>query len=448
MIDSDKLYKIAAANIANPYADIIPFALQVGYPIIYYRGVALQKDEVILYVLPANVYDDKEKVVGYTGSSAGVSVRVAKGVSVRTGANKGRPVRGNVREYASGDLVITNKRLIFVAQKKGFDISVSKITAAKILDKQSFMVQTGSVAKNIIVDEALTAYALALIDHAVSSYTNGKDLYNGYQLVQNNMTVEQKQMCADVKKSAESVKIKKKRAKKGGCLIPVLCVIAIFAVCVVVGITSSSKNKEKEQPEESVQLSARTDEELILLENHPRICDELSVAKEFVDGLCDDRVCIVYTEAGKTATIDEEEPYEDAVVTYHRDASTNKHIGWFEIEIKDSEFATNMTVEQAVEIAMSYLPENFKEIYQCDESYIRDGEKSIVYTYAMRLHPAGIEFHNNGNQHYPNYLSFYIVDYTEENKWTIKCDFSANGGKGIGWIEKYAEPWNITIIEE
>ena len=95
--------------------------------------------------------------------------------------------------------------------------------------------------------------------------------------------------------------------------------------------------------------------------------DDLESAKSYVDNLNDSRVNIVYTNAGVTKTIDEEEPYEDAVVTYDL---AGKYVGCFNIDIKNSKFSKKMKVEDAVKIAESYLPAKFKKSYKCDSSYI------------------------------------------------------------------------------
>ena len=47
-------------------------------------------DEILIYATPAATFKDKEQIVGYTGKSAGVSVRVAKGVTVRSGGTGSR----------------------------------------------------------------------------------------------------------------------------------------------------------------------------------------------------------------------------------------------------------------------------------------------------------------------------------------------------------------------
>lgn len=115
-ISNETLQKIAASNRANPYADITPYETGVGMPTINYSGFFVQPGECIIYAAPAQTFKDKNQVVGYTGKSAGASFRVAKGVTVRTGSSGGKPIRGTVRDHNYGDLIISNKRVVFIGK--------------------------------------------------------------------------------------------------------------------------------------------------------------------------------------------------------------------------------------------------------------------------------------------------------------------------------------------
>ena len=158
-ISNETLQKIAAANRANPYADVIAYETGVGMPIIHYSGFFVQPGECIIYAAPAQTFKDKNQVVGYTGKSAGASFRVAKGVTVRTGSSGGKPIRGTVRDHNFGDLIISNKRVVFIGKDDSFDFPIEKVSAVKILDRQSFVLQSGRTAKNLAMDPAIVAYA-------------------------------------------------------------------------------------------------------------------------------------------------------------------------------------------------------------------------------------------------------------------------------------------------
>lgn len=182
-IAKETLQKVAVANRVNPYVDITPYEVGVGMPIINYVGFFPQKGECIIYAAPAQTFKDKEQVVSYTGKSVGASFRVAKGVTVRTGSSGGRPIRGSVRNHNVGDLIITNKRVVFIGKDDSFDFSIEKISAVKILDGQSFVLQSGRTAKNVSVNPAIVAYVVGFITYAQKEFASGSDVYKNHQKV-------------------------------------------------------------------------------------------------------------------------------------------------------------------------------------------------------------------------------------------------------------------------
>lgn len=100
-------------------------------PIVQAENVLLTAGEVCHYHSQATHVKTKNVVVGYTGGSRGVSIRVMKGMSYRVGASKSQPIRGNVQEKTPGMLTITNKRIVFSGAKGTFDkkiITLSSIT--------------------------------------------------------------------------------------------------------------------------------------------------------------------------------------------------------------------------------------------------------------------------------------------------------------------------------
>jgi hypothetical protein len=66
------------------------------------------------------------KTVGYSAGSTGMSVRVAKGVTLRTSGTRGKAIKGMV-SVSSGELVITDKRVIFAGDKKSFAIPLGDL---------------------------------------------------------------------------------------------------------------------------------------------------------------------------------------------------------------------------------------------------------------------------------------------------------------------------------
>lgn len=66
------------------------------------------------------------KTLGYSAGTAGVSVRVASGLVVRTGGIKGGAIKDLV-SVASGNLAATSRRLVFTGDLKSFDVQLSKV---------------------------------------------------------------------------------------------------------------------------------------------------------------------------------------------------------------------------------------------------------------------------------------------------------------------------------
>lgn len=98
-------------------------------PIIATTNLILDNGEKCHYYGKATFVKTKNVVVGYSGGSRGTTVRVAKGVSLRVGAQKSAPVRDDVEERTEGILSITNKRVVFSANKGAFDKKLSTISS-------------------------------------------------------------------------------------------------------------------------------------------------------------------------------------------------------------------------------------------------------------------------------------------------------------------------------
>lgn len=129
-------------------------------PIIFGSPVILQDNEICHYSKTVSRVTTKNRVVGYSGASQGVSLRVCKGMSYRIGASRGVPIRQDVIEKNDGCLNITNKRIIFMAEKGAFDKSITKLSAIEPFEdgialqfstqKYTFMANDGPYIYQII----------------------------------------------------------------------------------------------------------------------------------------------------------------------------------------------------------------------------------------------------------------------------------------------------------
>ena len=95
-------------------------------PIVTKKG-----EEVILIAQGLALVEVRRGKATYSGGSRGVSVRVAKGVSLRVGSHRGtmQPAPEKPTIIDSGDFVVTNKRAVFVGDKHTRAFEWSKILA-------------------------------------------------------------------------------------------------------------------------------------------------------------------------------------------------------------------------------------------------------------------------------------------------------------------------------
>lgn len=66
------------------------------------------------------------KSVGFSAGTTGMSFRVAKGLSIRSSGTRGHIVKGVVCT-ATGELVVTDQRIIFAGDRKSFSIPIAKL---------------------------------------------------------------------------------------------------------------------------------------------------------------------------------------------------------------------------------------------------------------------------------------------------------------------------------
>ena len=91
-------------------------------------GVLLRPGEICHYQTDASVVVMRNQVVGHTGGHSGVSVRVAKGVTLHTAGSRGHSVRADVPYIYPGTFTMTNQRMIMTGEK-GFEYPISKLAA-------------------------------------------------------------------------------------------------------------------------------------------------------------------------------------------------------------------------------------------------------------------------------------------------------------------------------
>lgn len=91
-------------------------------------NVLLQNCETAYWAEFGDLYEEKVVSRKYEGGSRGASIRVAKGVSFRVGGHRGQLVTESASvPVSTGQLIVTNQRMIFAGDKKSFATSYKKI---------------------------------------------------------------------------------------------------------------------------------------------------------------------------------------------------------------------------------------------------------------------------------------------------------------------------------
>jgi len=97
-------------------------------------GLVLQAEEIAYCREQAFIIEERVTDREYVGGSQGISLRIAKGLSYRIGSYKGHLIsRTGIVQVSRGDLVVTNQRIIFRGDRKGFNIKLDKVLGVDVL---------------------------------------------------------------------------------------------------------------------------------------------------------------------------------------------------------------------------------------------------------------------------------------------------------------------------
>ena len=160
--------------------------------------ISLNEGEVCYYCNTASAIHQKNVVTGRTSGGAGVSFRVAKGVSIRTGRGNSQVIRENVNEYFEGTLYITNIRIILLAPKYGFDLYISKITQLLYKDF-GLEIFSGSKCYQVLTADRDNIQELVELMNSQSVFKDEKWLKKQHQNHINSSTPNIKKDLSDLK---------------------------------------------------------------------------------------------------------------------------------------------------------------------------------------------------------------------------------------------------------
>ncbi len=93
-------------------------------------GINFQKGESIVWAFKSTRYLEDKTRRTFTGTSQGMSFKIAKGVYYRVGAFKGRPIETTERIHLdTGLLVVTDKNIYFAGPAKSIRVPYTKIVS-------------------------------------------------------------------------------------------------------------------------------------------------------------------------------------------------------------------------------------------------------------------------------------------------------------------------------
>lgn len=113
----------------------------------------LKESEVAYIEQSATLIVTKNKMVGTTGRGSGISMKVAKGVYIRTSGSGSKKIYSDVTTKFNGILSITNCRISFMQTQCAFEIPLHKLTNI-ISSNTAITLQSGSKSYNLLIKDA------------------------------------------------------------------------------------------------------------------------------------------------------------------------------------------------------------------------------------------------------------------------------------------------------
>lgn len=98
-------------------------------PEIQVPNIMMKTGEIAHYFCDGGLNITKRQAIGRTGTSGGMSFRIAKGVYLHSGKSGSHTIYSDVTNMYSGLVVITNQRIIFLQAQHGFETLISRLTA-------------------------------------------------------------------------------------------------------------------------------------------------------------------------------------------------------------------------------------------------------------------------------------------------------------------------------
>jgi len=132
-----------------------------------------QKGEIARWVELASLLEEKVIRRRYEGGSRGMSFRIMKGVSYRVGGHRGHITsETGIVEVGRGDIVLTNKRIVFRGDRKSFATKLNNILDVRVYTNGAYLSENNKSKPRLIKfqDEKNRDIVGAILTHSINHY--------------------------------------------------------------------------------------------------------------------------------------------------------------------------------------------------------------------------------------------------------------------------------------
>ena len=146
--------------LSEKYDEVISEFVNGDYSSHFSTNILLKKGENLVFDIPGISYCE-QRSVKFKGNTQGFSVRLMKGVSYRFGQFEGGTEQ-RVVELDSGNLTLTNKRLIFSGSTKSIEYPISKIVSVNPLNNGVMINRSGKTKMEYFLNTTNLSFSLKI----------------------------------------------------------------------------------------------------------------------------------------------------------------------------------------------------------------------------------------------------------------------------------------------
>jgi hypothetical protein len=146
--------------LAEKYDEVISEFVNGDYSSHFSTNILLKNGEHLVFDIPGISYCE-QRSVKFKGNTQGFSVRLMRGVSYRFGQFEGG-VEQKVVELDSGNLTLTNKRLIFSGSTKSIEYPLLKIVSVNPLNNGVMINRSGKTKMEYFLNTTNLSFSLKI----------------------------------------------------------------------------------------------------------------------------------------------------------------------------------------------------------------------------------------------------------------------------------------------